>query len=98
MGALGVALVLGPAFAMGSPFDFPREVDVSLTPLADDTEASRDSARSMVFDSETDLVDLRRLVTAGAADPDRAWLRERLRVVRARVDCGGVASVEEGGR
>lgn len=89
MGALGLALILGPPFAMGSPFDFPTEVEVSLTPLADDPKGSRDPARSMVFDSETDMVDLRRLVAAGGAEPNSAWLWERVRAVRAGVNDGG---------
>ena len=98
MGALGLALILGPPFAMGSPFDFPMEVDVSLTPLEHTKTSSRISARSMVFDSETHLLDLRRLAATGVADPDIAWLRDRLRVARGArggVDGGGVALAEE---
>ena len=105
MGALGVALVLGPAFAMGSPFGFPEEVDVSLTPLADGTDpaaVSRESARSMAFDSELDLVDLHGDWSRPEGGHYRAWLRERLHAVRVGVDGGGVVSeaelVQEGHR
>lgn len=93
MGALGLALILGPPFAMGTPFDFATEVDVSLTPLADHRKASRNHARSMMLDSETDALDLRRLVVGGGKDPNSAWLRERVRAVRVRTDGEGVAWV-----
>ena len=88
-GALGVLFVLGPVFAMGSLFDFPEEVDVRLTPSAADgpgpVAATGGPARSLVFDPESDLVDLRERLASDERGADRVRLRERLRALRVEV-------------
>ena len=91
-------LVLGPVFAMGSLFDFPEEVDVSLTPVAE-REAGRavnsPPVRSLVFDPKTDLVDLRARIAPGGWSAGRVRLLDRLRAVRAGGEDGRPAQAVE---
>lgn len=95
-GALGVLWVLGPVLLMGSLFDFPEEVDVSLTWLGDGSEWAGADGRSeqlLVLERGDELADFGARFAFPRWGVDTIGLRERLRAVR-RGEVEAVCAVE----